>query len=235
VILVSSGAIRARTPASGLTAGRLKLEESQAAAAVGQIRLAHAYKELLEQHDIAVAQLLLTLSDTEERRRYLNAAARSIRSWRSARCRLINENDTVATAEIRYGDNDRLAARVAQMTGADWPDLAVGLSMAFTPRIPASIPMPSSLRACLEVTPQIEAIGRRPAARWARGGMLTKIAAAKIAVGAGCHMCIAKGAQAHPLKRIETGERCTWFVPSSTPVATRSSGSPARCGRRGRS
>ena len=123
VILVSSGAIALGRRRLGLKHGALRLEESQAAAAVGQIRLAHAYKELLEGSDVTVAQVLLTLEDSERRRRYLNARATLESLLALGALPVINENDTVATAEIRYGDNDRLAARVAQMTGADCPVL----------------------------------------------------------------------------------------------------------------
>ena len=133
---------------------------------------------------------------------------------------VINENDTVATAEIRYGDNDRLAARVAQMTGADCLVLLSDIDGLYTANPPRT-PMRSSSRRVLEITPAIEAMAGGTRSDMGSGGMQTKIAAAKIAVGAGCHLCIAKGAVQHPLQRIEEGARCTWFVPSSTPLATR--------------
>jgi glutamate 5-kinase len=212
VILVSSGAIALGRRHLNLGAGKLRLEESQAAAAVGQIRLAHAYKELLEVHDITVAQILLTLGDTEQRRRYLNARGTLNTLLSLGSVPVINENDTVATAEIRYGDNDRLAARVAQMVGADCLVLLSDIDGLYTAN-PHENPGAEFISRVLEISPAIEAM--------ASGGMQTKIAAAKIAVGAGCHLCIAKGAAPHPLKRIEEGARCTWFVPSSTPVATR--------------
>jgi glutamate 5-kinase len=220
VILVSSGAIALGRRHLGLKPGKLKLEESQAAAAVGQIRLAHAYKELLEHHDIAVAQILLTLADTEQRRRYLNARGTINALLSLGAVPVINENDTVATAEIRYGDNDRLAARVAQMVGADCLVLLSDIDGLYTAN-PSADPGAQFISRVLEITSEIEAMAGGAGSDMGSGGMQTKIAAGKIAVGAGCHMCIAKGEYAHPLKAIEDGGRCTWFVPSSTPVATR--------------
>ncbi len=220
VILVSSGAIALGRRHLGLNAGKLKLEESQAAAAVGQIRLAHAYKELLDAHGITVAQILLTLGDTEQRRRYLNARGTLNTLLSLGAVPVINENDTVATAEIRYGDNDRLAARVAQMVGADCLVLLSDIDGLYTAN-PHEDPDAEFISRVLEITPAIEAMAGGVSSGMGSGGMQTKIAAAKIAVGAGCHLCIAKGASQHPLKRIEEGARCTWFVPTSTPLATR--------------
>jgi glutamate 5-kinase len=220
VIVVSSGAIALGRRHLNLAPGKLKLEESQAAAAVGQIRLAHAYKELLDTHDIAVAQILLTLGDTEQRRRYLNARGTLNTLMGLGAVPVINENDTVATAEIRYGDNDRLAARVAQMVGADCLVLLSDVDGLYTAN-PNDDPDAQFIARVLEITPQIEAMAGGSGSDMGTGGMQTKLAAAKIAVGAGCHLCISKGAVEHPLKSIEEGARCTWFVPSSTPVATR--------------
>jgi glutamate 5-kinase len=220
VILVSSGAIALGRRHLGLAQGRVKLEESQAAAAVGQIRLAHAYKELLEAHDITVAQILLTFGDTEQRRRYLNARGTINTLLSLGAVPVINENDTVATAEIRYGDNDRLAARVAQMTAADCLVLLSDIDGLYTEN-PSENPQAEFLARVLDITPAIEAMAGGATSSVGSGGMQTKIAAAKIAVGAGCHLCIAKGAHQNPLKRIEEGARCTWFLPSSTPSAAR--------------
>lgn len=220
VILVSSGAIALGRRHLGLSAGKLKLEESQAAAAVGQIRLAHAYKELLDAHEITVAQILLTLGDTEQRRRYLNARGTLNTLLSLGAVPVINENDTVATAEIRYGDNDRLAARVAQMTGADCLVLLSDIDGLYTAN-PSQDSNAEFIPRVLQITPAIEAMAGGVGSDMGSGGMQTKIAAAKIAVGAGCHLCISKGASQHPLKRIEEGARCTWFVPSSTPLAMR--------------
>jgi glutamate 5-kinase len=220
VILVSSGAIALGRRHLNLGAGKLKLEESQAAAAVGQIRLAHAYKELLDAHGITVAQILLTLGDTEQRRRYLNARGTLNTLLTLNAVPVINENDTVATAEIRYGDNDRLAARVAQMAGADCLVLLSDIDGLYTAD-PAEDPDAQFIARVLEITPAIEAMAGGTGSDMGSGGMQTKITAAKIAVAAGCHMCISKGASQHPLQCIEEGARCTWFVPTSTPMATR--------------
>jgi len=220
VILVSSGAIALGRRRLGLKHGTLRLEESQAAAAVGQIRLAHAYKELLESNDVTVAQVLLTLEDSERRRRYLNARATLESLLELGALPVINENDTVATAEIRYGDNDRLAARVAQMTGADCLVLlsdVAGLYSADPGRDPAA----RFIREVRHITPEIEAMAGRSASALGSGGMAAKIAAARIALAAGCHMCIAAGAPRHPLRRIEEGAECTWFIPTATPAAAR--------------
>ncbi len=220
VILVSSGAIALGRRHLRLNPGKLRLEESQAAAAVGQIRLAHAYKELLDDHGITVAQILLTLDDTEQRRRYLNARGTLNTLLALGAVPVINENDTVATAEIRYGDNDRLAARVAQMVGADCLVLLSDIDGLYSAN-PHEDPTAQFIAEVRNITPQIEAMAGGVSSAMGSGGMQTKIVAAKIAVGAGCHLCIARGAHQHPLKRIEDGARCTWFVPSSTPVATR--------------
>ena len=220
VILVSSGAIALGRRRLGLKHGTLRLEESQAAAAVGQIRLAHAYKELLESNDVTVAQVLLTLEDSERRRRYLNARATLESLLALGALPVINENDTVATAEIRYGDNDRLAARVAQMTAADCLVLLSdvgGLYSADPNRDPAA----RLIHEVRQITPEIEAMAGRSASALGSGGMSAKIAAARIAVAAGCHMCIAAGAHRHPLRRIEEGADCTWFVATATPAAAR--------------
>jgi len=220
VLIVSSGAIALGRRHLGLDAGKLRLEESQAAAAVGQIRLAHAYKEILEQHELTVAQILLTLDDTEQRRRYLNAR-NTIRTLLSlGAIPVINENDTVATSEIRYGDNDRLAARVAQMASADCLVLLSDVEGLYTAD-PTQDENAQFIDRVLNITPEIEAMAGASASDVGSGGMSTKIAAARIAVAAGCHMCIASGQKLHPLKRIEDGERATWFVPSDTPVALR--------------
>jgi glutamate 5-kinase len=220
VILVSSGAIALGRRQLGLPRGALRLEESQAAAAVGQIRLAHAYKELLEAKDIAVAQVLLTLEDSERRRRFLNARATLESLLTLGALPVINENDTVATAEIRYGDNDRLAARVAQMTGADCLVLLSDVEGLFTAD-PHKEPGAQFIERVLRVTPEIEAMAGRSASDVGSGGMTTKLLAAKIAVSAGCSMCIAAGHHRHPVRRIEEGARCTWFLPTSSPVAAR--------------
>lgn len=220
VVLVSSGAIALGRRHLGLARGPLRLEESQAAAAVGQIRLAHAYKELLEAEGVPVAQVLLTLEDSEQRRRYLNARATLTTLLACGAVPVINENDTVATAEIRYGDNDRLAARVAQMVSADCVVLLSDIDGLYTAD-PNKDPAARFIPLVREITPDIEAMAGDSASEVGRGGMATKVIAARIAVAAGCHFCIAAGAPRHPVRRIEQGGRCTWFRPAATPVAAR--------------
>ncbi|MBV9345984.1 MAG: glutamate 5-kinase [Gammaproteobacteria bacterium] len=220
VLLVSSGAIALGRRRLGLKAGALRLEDSQAAAAVGQIRLAHAYKELLESHDVTVAQVLLTLEDSERRRRYLNARATLESLLALGALPVINENDTVATAEIRYGDNDRLAARVAQMCSADCLVLLSDVEGLFSAD-PHQQPAARFIAQVRQITPDIEAMAGRALSGLGSGGMRAKIAAARIATAAGCHMCIAAGAAPHPLRRLLEGARCTWFLPSGSPAAAR--------------
>jgi len=220
VILVSSGAIALGRRQLNLPSGVLSLEQKQAAAAVGQIRLAHAYKELLEDDSITVAQVLLTLHDSEQRRRYLNARATLNTLLELGAIPVINENDTVATSEIRYGDNDRLAARVAQMASADCLVLLSDVDGLYTAD-PNKDPSATFIPVVDAITPEIDAMGGASASAVGSGGMATKIAAARIAVAAGCHMCIAPGQPKHPLKRLEGGARCTWFMPHATPVAAR--------------
>ncbi len=220
VILVSSGAIALGRRQLNLPPGPLGLEQKQAAAAVGQIRLAHAYKELLEDDSIVVAQVLLTLQDSEQRRRYLNARATLNTLLELGAIPVINENDTVATSEIRYGDNDRLAARVAQMASADCLVLLSDVDGLYTAD-PNKDPGAEFIPEVPVITAQIDAMATGSASDVGSGGMATKIAAARIAVGAGCHMCIALGEPHHPLKRIEAGARCTWFLPAASPGAAR--------------
>ncbi|MFU8821546.1 MAG: glutamate 5-kinase [Gammaproteobacteria bacterium] len=220
VLVVSSGAIALGRRYLGLRGGALRLEESQAAAAAGQIRLAHAWQEALGRHDIPVAQVLLTLGDTERRRRYLNARGTLETLLALGAVPVINENDTVATEEIRYGDNDRLAARVAQMISADCLLLlsdTTGLHTADPTRDPAAVLVPE-VRA---VTPEIEAMAGGAATDVGSGGMVTKVAAGRIALAAGCHMAIAFGRVRHPVRALEEGAQCTWFVASLSPVRVR--------------
>ncbi|WP_203070281.1 glutamate 5-kinase [Falsiroseomonas ponticola] len=212
VILVSSGAIALARRALGLTRKKLRLEEKQAAAAVGQIRLAGAWAEALGGVGLNAAQLLLTLEDSEDRRRYLNARA-TLGTLLSLGCiPVINENDTVATAEIRFGDNDRLAARVAEMVEADALVLLSDIDGLYTAD-PRSNPDAAHLPVVPHITEEIMAMGGEPPPGYSSGGMRTKLIAAKIATGAGCAMAIALGKQDRPLAAMEQGARCTWFLP----------------------
>jgi glutamate 5-kinase len=214
VIVVSSGAIALARHALGLTQARLRLEEKQAAAAVGQIRLAQAWSTALAAHGLVAAQLLLTLGDTEDRRRYLNARA-TLRTLLAMGCvPVINENDSVATAEIRFGDNDRLAARVAEMVQADQLVLFSDIDGLYTadPRCdPAATHIPTVAR----LTPEIEAAAGDPPPGYSSGGMRTKLMAAGIATQAGTAMAIALGHRDRPLSALAQGARCTWFLPAA--------------------
>ena len=220
VVLVSSGAIALGRRELRLARGPLKLEESQAAAAVGQIALAHIYKELFARSGVTVAQILLTLEDSERRRRYLNARATLTELIELGALPVINENDTVATTEIRYGDNDRLAARVAQMTSSDCLLLLSDVSGLYTadPNLDPTARLIPEIR---DITPGIEAMGGGSASAVGTGGMATKIAAARIATAAGCAMAIAAGAPLHPVRRLEEGAECSWFLPGSNPENAR--------------
>ncbi|MFL5336483.1 MAG: glutamate 5-kinase [Geminicoccaceae bacterium] len=212
VIVVSSGAIALARSALGFGARRLRLEEKQAAAAVGQIRLAQAWTEALSHHGLVAAQLLLTLDDTEARRRYLNARA-TLRTLLGLGCvPVINENDTVATSEIRFGDNDRLAARVAEMVEADQLVLLSDIDGLYTAD-PKRDPAASHIPVVAQLTPEIEAMGGEPPPGYSSGGMRTKLVAARIATQAGCAMAIALGHVHRPLQALADGARCTWFLP----------------------
>lgn len=219
VLIVSSGAISLGRRALKLAPGKLKLEESQAAAAVGQISLAHAFQEILSAYGRNCAQILLTLDDTEERRRYLNARSTLNTLLKFGAVPVINENDTVATSEIRYGDNDRLAARVASMISADCLVLLSDIDGLYT--APPSQAGATHLPEVAEITAEIEAMAGDAASEFSRGGMKTKVAAAKIAVESGCHMAIGNGRTMHPLRALEEGARCTWFLAANSPVAAR--------------
>ncbi len=220
VILVSSGAIAVGRRHLGLETGALKLEEKQAAAATGQIRLAHAYQETLARHDITVAQVLLTLGDTEERRRHLNARSTLNALLKFGAVPVINENDTVATSEIRFGDNDRLAARVAAMISADTLELLSDIDGLYTadPRKDKSA---THIAEITEMSAEIEAMAGEAPAGYSSGGMVTKLAAARVAMSAGCRMAIADGRIMNPLQAILDGGQCSWFVPASEPKTAR--------------
>ena len=225
VVLVSSGAVARGRRILGLDPGPLKLEHAQASAAVGQIGLAHAYQDLFDARLLVTAQILLTLGDTEERRRYLNARSTIEALINLGAVPIVNENDTVATNEIRYGDNDRLAARVASMIGADCLILFSDIDGLYTAP-PGSSEDSVHIPVIEEITPEIEAMAgdaEGGPAGLSRGGMITKIAAAKIAVTAGTHMIIASGKVFHPLKTLLDGGTCSWFQAHSDPVTARKS------------
>ena len=220
MLVVSSGAIALGRAVLGLPSGALRLEDSQAAAAVGQISLARTWSETLGRHGITAGQVLVTLQDTEERRRYLNARSTigKLLEWRAVP--VINENDTVATNEIRYGDNDRLAARVATMASADLLVLLSDVDGLYDAP-PADNPGAKFVSLVERITPAIEAMAGAAGSQLSRGGMQTKIEAGRIATQAGTHMVIASGRRAHPLTAIAQGSRCTWFLTAANPVTAR--------------
>ena len=223
VVLVSSGAVALGRHKLGLPKGALELEQSQAAAAVGQISVAHAYQELAHARGLTAAQILLTLGDTEERRRYLNAR-RTIEVLLSLKAiPVVNENDTVATAEIRYGDNDRLSARVASMVSADCLVLLSDIDGLYTAP-PNDDPTAQHIPLVTEITPEIEAMAGDAGTELSKGGMKTKVEAGKIALGAGTNMVITTGKILHPLRAISEGAKVTWFLANSDPVTAKKRG-----------
>jgi glutamate 5-kinase len=203
-----------------LPKGPLELEQSQAAAAVGQISLAHAYQDLASARGLTAAQILLTLGDTEERRRYLNARNTIEVLLALKAVPVVNENDTVATAEIRYGDNDRLSARVASMVTADCLVLLSDVDGLYTAP-PSEDPSAQHIPLVTNVTPDIEAMAGDAGTELSKGGMKTKIEAAKIVLSAGTDMVITSGKIPHPLRAIKEGARVTWFIANSDPVTAK--------------
>ncbi|KAA9008885.1 glutamate 5-kinase [Histidinibacterium aquaticum] len=220
VILVSSGSIALGRRALGLPTSELPLEQSQAAAAVGQIRLARAYEEALAPHDIVTAQVLVTLEDSRDRRRYLNSRATLETLVGLGVTPIVNENDTVATDEIRYGDNDRLAAQVAVTVGADCLVLLSDVD-GFYSANPVTDPEAHRYDLIDRITPEIEAQAGDAGSGLSKGGMKTKLMAARTATEAGCAMAITLGSPLNPLKRLEDGAPATWFSAQTTPQAAR--------------
>ncbi|MBI37027.1 MAG: glutamate 5-kinase [Alphaproteobacteria bacterium] len=224
IIIVSSGAIAIGRRILGLSGGprnrALKLEESQASAAIGQVRLAHAWQEALEKHHIRAAQVLLTTEDTENRRRYLNARSTITTLLRMGVIPVINENDTVATEEIRFGDNDRLAARVAQMISADTCVILTDIDGLYTAD-PLLDPDAKHISSVHTINDQLEAMAGATSNEDGSGGMVTKIEAARITMQAGCRMAIGDGRILNPLKAFGSDTKCTWFIAQGEPQSAR--------------
>jgi glutamate 5-kinase len=220
VMIVTSGAVALGRGSLGLLGKALLLEEKQAAAATGQIRLAHAYQEALARHGLTAAQVLLTLEDTEERRRHLNGRATLNALLALGAVPIINENDTITTAEIRFGDNDRLAARVAQMASADTLVLLSDIDGLYTadPRVNPEAKHLPEVRA---LTPEILGMAGEALPGFSSGGMVTKLQAARVALSAGARMAIALGKTLNPLQALLNGARCTWFLPQAEPLTAR--------------
>ncbi len=220
VLIVSSGAIAVGRRHLGIGEGELRLEEKQAAAAIGMVRLAHAYEEILARHGLTVAQVLLTLDDSDDRRRYINARNTLETLLGFGAVPLINENDTVATDEIRIGDNDTLGARVAAMVSADTLVLLSDIDGLYSAD-PGRHPEATFIETVPAITPEIEAMAGHAPIGYSSGGMVTKLAAARIAVAAGCRMAIADGRRANPLAAVAEGARCTWFLAEDEPLTAR--------------
>ncbi|KIN72452.1 glutamate 5-kinase [Sulfitobacter guttiformis] len=220
VVLVSSGSIALGRGVLGLGLGTLALEQSQAAAAVGQIRLARAYEEVLQPHGITTAQVLVTLEDSANRRRYLNSRATLETLLSLGAVPIVNENDTVATDEIRFGDNDRLAAQIAVTVGADQLILLSDVD-GFYNANPSVDPDATRFEVIDVITPQIEAMAGDAGSGLSKGGMKTKLMAAKTAVSAGCAMAITEGFVMRPLLALENGANATWFTAQTDPQAAR--------------
>ncbi len=220
VVLVSSGSIALGRGVLGLPPGALPLEQSQAAAAVGQIRLARAYEEALAPHGITTAQVLVTLQDTEDRRRYLNSRATLAVLLGLGVVPIVNENDTVATDEIRFGDNDRLAAQIAVTVGADQLVLLSDVDGLYTSN-PRTDPEARRLDVVEKITPRIEAMAGDAGSGLSRGGMKTKVMAARTAVSGGCAMAITEGSVDRPLRALQNGAASTWFLAKGDPQAAR--------------
>ncbi|MDE4192667.1 glutamate 5-kinase [Phaeobacter gallaeciensis] len=220
VVIVSSGSIALGRGVLDLPRRELPLEQSQAAAAVGQIRLARAYEEALAPHGITTAQVLVTLEDSSDRRRYLNSRATLETLIGLGAVPIVNENDTIATDEIRYGDNDRLAAQVAVTVGADTLVLLSDVD-GFYSANPAIDPEARRFDRIEEITPEIEAMAGDGVSGLSKGGMITKLMSAKMATAAGCAMVITEGSALNPLKALEDGVPCTWFVAQGDPQAAR--------------
>lgn len=221
ILIVTSGAVAIGRRVLGLGRERsLRLEEKQAAAAVGQVRLAEAYRASLARHGIVAAQILVTPDDTEARRRHLNARATLTSLLAMGAVPVINENDTVATAELRFGDNDRLAARVAQMASADTLVLLTDVDGLYAAD-PRTDPSARHIAEVAQLTPEIEAMAGEARPGISSGGMVTKLAAARIAMAAGCRMAIASGRNLNPLAALGDGARATWFLPAAEPLTAR--------------
>ena len=220
VIIVTSGAVAVGRRALGLPAGKLLLPQKQASAAVGQIRLAHYYQEVLAERGLKVAQILLTLDDSEDRKRYLNARNTLNTLMDLGIIPVINENDTVATSEIKVGDNDRLAARVAQMASADALVIFSDIKGLYTAN-PRKDPSAKLIPVVEKLTPEIEAMADGAGSAVGTGGMATKLMAARLCMEAGCDMAIALGSEMHPLTRMEKTGEGTWFLADKSPISAR--------------
>jgi glutamate 5-kinase len=220
VLIVSSGAIGIGSTVLGLNKRRARLEDLQAAAAAGQVQLVHAYQEALSAHDIVAAQVLLTPEDTENRRRFLNARGTLGKLLEHSVIPIINENDTIATDEIRYGDNDRLAARVAQLVMADALILLSDVDGLYTAD-PGEDGNAKHIPEVRNISDEVQSMAGETRSDIGSGGMATKVQAARIATRAGCSTVISSGAIDRPLEALAAGGKCTVFRAEGSPAAAR--------------
>tara|TARA_Y100000996_G_scaffold111205_1_gene82264 strand:+ start:698 stop:1807 length:1110 start_codon:yes stop_codon:yes gene_type:complete len=220
VIIVTSGAIALGAKDLDLDSNEMKLDINQAISSVGQIHLMSSYKNAFEKNEIKIAQILLTLDDTEQRRRSINARRTIDTLLKMGIIPIVNENDTIATSEIKYGDNDRLASRVAQITSSDCLILLSNINGLYSsdPKNNDKIKLISEIT---EINEEIEKMVGDSISELGKGGMKTKISAAKTAMAAGCHMAITNGTINNPIKALFKKRPCTWFKPSRTPLASR--------------
>ena len=220
LLIVSSGAIAIGSNVLGINKRRARLADLQAAAAAGQVQLVHAYQEALGRHDVIAAQVLLTPGDTEDRRRFLNARATLSRLLDQSVVPIINENDTVATEEIRFGDNDRLAARVSQLVMAEALILLSDVDGLYS-EDPAKCDTAEHIPEVARITDDVLRAAGETRSDIGSGGMATKVQAARIATHAGCSTVITSGAIDRPLSALAAGGTCTVFRAQGTPTAAR--------------
>jgi|TARA_B100001750_G_C15480800_1_gene585297 glutamate 5-kinase len=220
VILVSSGAILSGKKQLDIKQKNIKLDMKQAISAIGQIHLMQAYQMELKKYKILTAQVLLTLDDTEQRRRSLNARNTIVNLLNIGAIPIVNENDTTTTTEIRYGDNDRLAARIAQISSADCLILLSNIDGLYK-NDPSKNRNAKFIPKVEKINKEIEAMASNTVSAYGSGGMVTKISAAKTAMSSGCHMVISSGKIKNPIKAIINGSKCTWFIPSRNPLTAR--------------
>ena len=213
IILVSSGAIALGCKKMNYNKANLKLDKSQAIASIGQIELMNLFSQTFSKYKINISQILLTLDDTEERRRSINARRTFENLFQLDYVPVVNENDTIATSEIKYGDNDRLASRVAQITGADTLILLSDVDGLFT-KNPKKFKNAKLIKRISNLNEDTKNVNMEGTTEFGRGGMDTKIEAAKICNLAGCNMIIANGLHQNPIDQIEKKNNCTWFISS---------------------
>ena len=220
IVIVSSGAIAMGCKYLGIKKKILKVDKSQAVASIGQIELMDFYKRIFDKNKIKISQILLTLDDTEQRRRSINAKRTIDNLLKMGIVPIVNENDTTATTEIKYGDNDRLAARVSQIIGADCLILLSDVEGLYTDN-PKKNKKAQLIKLVRAINEKIKKYASKTENYYGSGGMKTKIEAAKICQLAGCYMAIANGNYINPIKKIIENKKCTWFLPKISKLDAR--------------